>query len=294
MQYNSSGSGGIAEGEPTAAAPAAPVTETTPTWLCSYCNAETPVTSILCSLCNEFRYVLSDAGSDAGSQEEVASTQCGGGAPRGDAPTSPPAVTERRACLALRKDKGFTLIRVADSDEEGASSNGEEPADADDKSPAEPSGTDPEADADEKSSASVEQTVNVNVNVRINAIDASPSGNEPEPVARATTPPPTTGASSSGGPAPSVARTRPSPVLPGTTPGVWARSNLNEASHVQIKRTPQIGQALTMDLLEKRPFKTWEEIGSLTGIGPVRLANLQSRFYIPQPEDKPKDQATRR
>ena len=241
---------------------------------------------------------FADGDSDAGSRDEIASTQRGG-SPRDDAPPCPPAVAERRACPAKRMDKGFHLVRVAESDDESKPSSGEDAANADEKSSAEPTGPAPKESAEEKSSAGVTQTVNVNVNVRINAIDASPSGDDPEPVARAATPPPTAGASSSGGPAPHAHRVRFSPVPPGTTPGAWSRSNLNEASRVQLMRTTQIGERLTRDLMARRPFKTWAEVGDMTGIGAVRLANLQDRFYIPsqvvpEPEDDTKDQAPRR
>ena len=189
------------------------------------------------------------------------------------------------------------VVVVEEDEEDSVPSSSEGKANAVEKSTAEPPGVEVEVSTKKKSPAGVRKVVNVSV--RVNAIDAGPSGDDPEPVARVTTPPPTRGASSSGGPAPPADRARRSPVPPGTTPGVWTKSNLNLAPRVQIMRTPQIGENLTRDLVERRPFKTWAEVGSMTGIGPVRLANLQERFFLPSkevsdPEESTKDEAPRR
>ena len=52
--------------------------------------------------------------------------------------------------------------------------------------------------------------------------------------------------------------------------------NLNIATKVQLMQAVQIGPAFANDLIKARPFGSWDEVAKLSGIGKVRLSNLQS------------------
>ena len=56
--------------------------------------------------------------------------------------------------------------------------------------------------------------------------------------------------------------------------------NLNIATKVQLMQAVQIGPAFANDLIKARPFGSWDEVAKLSGIGKVRLSNLQSLFFL--------------
>ena len=62
--------------------------------------------------------------------------------------------------------------------------------------------------------------------------------------------------------------------------GCKAKMNLNIATKVQLMQAVQIGPAFANDLITARPFGSWDEVAKLSGIGKVRLSNLQSLFFL--------------
>jgi len=56
---------------------------------------------------------------------------------------------------------------------------------------------------------------------------------------------------------------------------------LNTATKEQLMQADHIGLAFARDLINARPFGCWDEVAKLSGIGKVRLANLQSLFVLP-------------
>jgi len=62
--------------------------------------------------------------------------------------------------------------------------------------------------------------------------------------------------------------------------GCNAKMNLNTATKEQLMQAYQIGPAFATDLINARPFGSWEEVAKLSGIGKVRLTSLQSSFLL--------------
>jgi hypothetical protein len=60
-----------------------------------------------------------------------------------------------------------------------------------------------------------------------------------------------------------------------------ANISLNTATDEQLMQAGHIGPAFARDLINARPFGSWDEVPKISGIGEVRLANLQSLFYLP-------------
>ena len=69
--------------------------------------------------------------------------------------------------------------------------------------------------------------------------------------------------------------------------GCKVKMNLNIAAKVQLMQAVQIGPAFANDLITARPFGSWDEVAKLSGIGKVRLSNLQSLFFLSAGVHKP-------
>lgn len=62
--------------------------------------------------------------------------------------------------------------------------------------------------------------------------------------------------------------------------------NVNTATLAQLINIPQINEAIARDLLAKRPFKTWEELDNVYGIGEKKLDALEPYLVIkPETQD---------
>ncbi|MDA8584278.1 hypothetical protein N9L68_08575, partial [bacterium] len=55
---------------------------------------------------------------------------------------------------------------------------------------------------------------------------------------------------------------------------------LNTATKNELKAVPHIGKVLGDRLHESGPYVTWDEVGALSRIGPTRVKNLKTMFYI--------------
>ena len=52
------------------------------------------------------------------------------------------------------------------------------------------------------------------------------------------------------------------------------RLRLNRVSEADLARLPGVGAAAAHALVQARPFRTWAEVDSVRGVGPVRLQIL--------------------
>jgi competence protein ComEA len=53
------------------------------------------------------------------------------------------------------------------------------------------------------------------------------------------------------------------------------RLPLNRVSEAELARLPGVGSAAAHALVQARPFRSWAEVDSVRGVGPVRLQVLQ-------------------
>lgn len=62
---------------------------------------------------------------------------------------------------------------------------------------------------------------------------------------------------------------------PSVRVAVGLRLSLNRALEGDLARLPGVGPVAARALVQARPFRTWDEVGAVTGVGPVRLRTLQ-------------------
>jgi len=53
------------------------------------------------------------------------------------------------------------------------------------------------------------------------------------------------------------------------------RLSLNRAAESELARLPGVGSAAAHALVQARPFRSWDEVDSVRGVGPARLRTLQ-------------------
>jgi competence protein ComEA len=53
------------------------------------------------------------------------------------------------------------------------------------------------------------------------------------------------------------------------------RLPLNRAAEPDLARIPGVGAAAAHALVQARPFRSWDEVDSVRGVGPARLGALQ-------------------
>ena len=53
------------------------------------------------------------------------------------------------------------------------------------------------------------------------------------------------------------------------------RLPLNRAAEFELARLPGVGPAAAHALVQARPFRSWDEVDSVRGVGPARLRTLQ-------------------
>lgn len=53
------------------------------------------------------------------------------------------------------------------------------------------------------------------------------------------------------------------------------RLPLNRAAEAELARLPGVGLAAAHALVQARPFRSWDEVDSVRGVGPARLRTLQ-------------------
>lgn len=70
----------------------------------------------------------------------------------------------------------------------------------------------------------------------------------------------------------------------GTAPAS-SRLDLNTASRDEIRKLPFMSEASTDEILAKRPFRNWEQVLEVYGIGPKRLEVLRERFTLGHKDD---------
>ena len=69
--------------------------------------------------------------------------------------------------------------------------------------------------------------------------------------------------------------------LPPTVAGALGlRLPLNDATEDDLARLPGIGRQVARALVAARPFRTWDQVDSVRGVGPARLATLRDRTKL--------------
>ena len=58
------------------------------------------------------------------------------------------------------------------------------------------------------------------------------------------------------------------------------KSNLNNASYDQLLKIHNIGKTLAKRLTEHMPFKSWQDVEKVEGMGPARVSQLKMVFGI--------------
>ena len=53
------------------------------------------------------------------------------------------------------------------------------------------------------------------------------------------------------------------------------RLPLNLAAESELARIPGVGSAAAHALVQARPFRSWDEVDAVRGVGPARLRTLQ-------------------
>ena len=66
--------------------------------------------------------------------------------------------------------------------------------------------------------------------------------------------------------------------------GLGGRLDLNQVAEEDLARVPGVGKALARALVEARteqgPFRSWEEVDAVSGVGPTKLRALQAATEI--------------
>jgi hypothetical protein len=70
-----------------------------------------------------------------------------------------------------------------------------------------------------------------------------------------------------------------------TTVPAASRLDLNTASRDQIRTLSFMSEASTDEILAKRPFRDWDEVLAVYGIGPKRLEALREHFTLGHKEE---------
>lgn len=60
---------------------------------------------------------------------------------------------------------------------------------------------------------------------------------------------------------------------------------INQASQEELKKIPGVGPAVSENIVELRPFKDWEHVSNVKGVGPVLLEILQERLFLNFPPE---------
>ena len=61
------------------------------------------------------------------------------------------------------------------------------------------------------------------------------------------------------------------------------RTNINDATYDELRKTRQIGEVLARRIIEarhQRQFCTWEDVQHIKGIGRLRVRYLQEKFSL--------------
>jgi hypothetical protein len=56
--------------------------------------------------------------------------------------------------------------------------------------------------------------------------------------------------------------------------------DINVATYEQIRSVPYMSEATAKSIIQLRPFKEWEDIDAVYGVGPKRLESLREYFII--------------
>lgn len=56
--------------------------------------------------------------------------------------------------------------------------------------------------------------------------------------------------------------------------------DLNTASRDQLQSMPFMNKAMADEIIQKRPFRTWDQVLDIYGIGPKRLEVLREHFTL--------------
>ena len=86
-------------------------------------------------------------------------------------------------------------------------------------------------------------------------------------------------------PAPSESRQKKQVKKQGNTAPAASRLDLNTASRDQIRVLSFMSEASTDEILAKRPFRDWDEVLAVYGIGPKRLEALREHFTLGHKEE---------
>jgi competence protein ComEA len=62
---------------------------------------------------------------------------------------------------------------------------------------------------------------------------------------------------------------------PSTRVALGLRLPLNGAAEADLARLPGVGPVAARALVQARPFRSWDEVDSVKGVGPARLRTLQ-------------------
>ena len=65
------------------------------------------------------------------------------------------------------------------------------------------------------------------------------------------------------------------PLPPFVAVAIGLRLPLNEVRESDLARLPGIGSAVARGLVTARPFRSWDEVDAVKGVGPARLRTLQ-------------------
>ena len=67
---------------------------------------------------------------------------------------------------------------------------------------------------------------------------------------------------------------------PAVAGALGLRLPLNGATEDDLARLPGIGRQVARALVAARPFRTWDQVDSVRGVGPARLATLRDRTKL--------------
>lgn len=56
--------------------------------------------------------------------------------------------------------------------------------------------------------------------------------------------------------------------------------SLNHAAEADLARLPGVGSRLARALIAARPLRSWDQVDTVPGVGPARLATLQARTTL--------------
>jgi competence protein ComEA len=66
--------------------------------------------------------------------------------------------------------------------------------------------------------------------------------------------------------------------------GLGGRLDLNRVSEMDLAQVPGVGRALARSIVEARtaggPFRSWEDVDDVSGVGPTKLRALQAATEI--------------